>query len=130
VLGAFAHARAQLLHARGQPVAHALEPAQIEQHRPLHDAAGARRRCGDVWEALGNDRAALAFQARDLRPQRRPCGALVDRGSTFCGATPGPRAGAVAPVVPLGVLRPLSLRFPTDGFLRVIGHTRLLAGRS
>jgi len=79
-----------------------------------------------VREALGDDRRALALEARDLRAQGDPGGALVASQAILRSGAPGPRADAG---VIQSVDRPPSLAFPIDDLLLVVGHTRLLAGR-
>jgi hypothetical protein len=73
-----------------------------------------------VREALGDDRAALALEPRDLRTQRCP-------GRTF------PLGGVVEPrldrLTTWGIDRQLSLAASIDHLLLLVGHTRLLAGR-
>jgi hypothetical protein len=68
-LGALAHVRTQLLHSGRKPVAHALELAQVQQHRTTGDPIAARRGRRDMRKALSDDRTALALESRDLRPQ-------------------------------------------------------------
>ncbi|MGD0452238.1 MAG: hypothetical protein ABSB69_01450 [Solirubrobacteraceae bacterium] len=124
-LDAFARARAQLLHVGGEPVAHALELAEVQQRRTARDT-GARHGRRDVREALDDDRRALALQSCYLRPQGDPGGALVRPQAIIPGGAGEPRAGTV---VTQSVDRPPSLALPIDDLLLVLGHTRLLAGR-
>jgi hypothetical protein len=80
-----------------------------------------------VREALGDDRGALTLESRDLRAQRRTCGALVDR----------PRHTAVEHACTFRSGKALTSsrgppslpNLPIDDLLLVVGHTRLLAGR-
>ena len=72
---------AQILHARGEPVALALELLEAQQPRPakgfLAWQAGDADR--DVREAGGDDLRELALQARDLRAKRSAGSRLVER---------------------------------------------------
>jgi len=83
VLAALVSRAAQLLHARGEHVALALELAEVRHARraararraPCAAGRGAGR--GDEREALGDDRGELALHARDLHLQRAARRALV-----------------------------------------------------
>jgi hypothetical protein len=73
--------RAQLLHAARELVAHTLELAEVEQPGGgrgaiLTPACSGHGR-GDVREALGDDRAALSLEPRDLHSQRCPGSTLT-----------------------------------------------------
>jgi hypothetical protein len=72
--------RADVLNAPGERVALALELREAEQARPAEGLAGeiARGIGGDVRKAADDEQGELALQARDLRAQRTPRGALVD----------------------------------------------------
>lgn len=72
---------AQILRARGEPVALALELLQAQQPRAAEcflarQAGGAD---GDVREAGGDDLRELALETRDLRTQRTTGSGLVER---------------------------------------------------
>jgi hypothetical protein len=124
-LAAFAHARVQLLHVRRELVAHTLERPEVEQPGTAEGSALDRRRRGNVWEALGHDRPALALQARDLCAQGSPRGALVrSPGQRLCAATLGDHAAS-----PPGVATHPGRVVSIDDLLVVVGHTRLLSGR-
>ncbi len=58
----------QLLHLRGELVAHALQLPEIQQRRTLLRTGGDD--LGDVGEPVRDDPLQLALQPRDLRPQR------------------------------------------------------------
>jgi hypothetical protein len=69
----------QLLQARGEPVAQALELREAEQRgaetaRLLGAGVVASHFCasggGDIWESLGDDRRELTLEPCDLGPQR------------------------------------------------------------
>jgi hypothetical protein len=75
VLGAAGGEAAQLLHARGQRVARALELPQVEQ-APAGRRLRGPVRGGDVRERVGDDRRELALQPCDLPAQRRARTAL------------------------------------------------------
>jgi len=124
-LDTLAGARTQLLHTARQLVAYALELAEIEQRRTVHtDAAAACHRRGDVREALGNDRGALALESRDLCPQRGPGGALVDVRAAPAGGAVEPRPDRC---ITWSVERPLLPAVSIDDSMLLVDHTRLLA---
>lgn len=78
-LRAFRGELLRLAHARGEPVALALELGEAEQARAgqgVEELRGGGRRRRDVREARGDDRRELALELRDLRAQRTACGAL------------------------------------------------------
>jgi hypothetical protein len=72
---------AQVLHARGEPVALALELLEAEQPRAAEGflARQARGTDRDVRKAGGDDLRELALQARDLLAQRSAGSRLVER---------------------------------------------------
>ncbi len=76
-------------------------------------------------EALGDRLRELALQARDLRPQRRPRGPLVDVLAAHGGGCVAPAAGTV---VTQSADHPLRLVLSVDDALLIVGHTRLLSG--
>ncbi len=122
-LDTFLHARAQLLHAHSEPIAHALQLTEIEQRRSARIGAGDRDRCGDEREPLGDDRRARRLQSRDLRPQRSSGAALVNL-DLACGAR-GLAAGALATAN-----QHLIAVYSIDDLLLAVGHTHLLAGKA
>jgi hypothetical protein len=85
-----------------------------------------------VREALGDDRAALALEPRDLRPQRCPGRTLPVKGrgivlhETLAGGVVEPRPDKLTT---WSIDRQLSLAASIDHLLLLVGHTRLLAGR-
>jgi hypothetical protein len=84
-LGARVGQTADLLRASSEPVAGALELPERQQRGtaraggPLAGGGGALAAGGggDEGESLGDDPRQLALEARDLRSQRRPRGALA-----------------------------------------------------
>jgi hypothetical protein len=85
-----------------------------------------------VREALGDDRAALALEPRDLRTQRCPGRTLPLEGrgvslqETLAGGVVEPRLDKLTT---WSIDRQLSLAASIDHLLLLVGHTRLLAGR-
>ena len=74
------HYAAHVLHAPRERVTLALELRQAEQARTTLACAGdARGVCRDVRKAVRDELRQLALQARDLRAQRAPRSALVER---------------------------------------------------
>lgn len=71
----------QILHARGEPVALALELLEAQKAWAAEGflARQARGADRDVREAGGDDLRELALQARDLRAERSAGGRLVER---------------------------------------------------
>ena len=88
MLGALAREATNVLHPPGEPVARALELLEAEQARPA-ERLGAQIARGvgrDVRKAAGDDLRELALEPRDLRSQRTPRGALVERLDGRCAA--------------------------------------------
>jgi hypothetical protein len=115
----------QLLHGRRQLVAHTLELSEVEQRRSRDVHAGDRRRRRDVGKALRDDLRALALETGNLPPQRRPGRALVH--ARAIGPLHHDLAGKT---LLLSTTSPWGRVVSIDDLLLVVGHTRLLSGRS
>jgi hypothetical protein len=74
---ALARAQAQLLQLRREPVARALELAQVEQHRAAAAGGLGAGHRPHVGEASGDERRQLALEPCDLPAQGAPGGALA-----------------------------------------------------
>jgi hypothetical protein len=141
VLEALVRLPAQLLQTVRELIAHALELAEVQKPGGGRGAGGRRGAIvttgcsghgNDVREALGDDRAALALEPRDLRTQRCPGRTLSIEGRYV--ALQEPRAGGVVEprldkLTTWSIERQLSLAASIDHLLLLVGHTRLLAGR-
>ncbi len=75
MVGPVGRQRAHLLQLARQPVALLLKAPEVQQARAGAVGGRARGR-GDEGEPIGDDLGDLVLQARDLRPQRDPRGAL------------------------------------------------------
>ncbi len=117
----------QLSDRDGELVANALELLEVEQRGPAVGDAGDARGCSYVRKALGDDCRALALQARDLRPQRCPRGALAARIGQQAHIAIEQSAGTL---VTRSVEQSLTGAFSITLSLLVVGHTRLLSGRT
>src|SRR6185312_12368522 len=102
VLAAPRGPRAELLHARREPVARALQLAESGQARPGGGGRPLREGGGrsEVGEAVGEDRGELVLELRDLRPERGPGGALG--GGRRLGRRPRCRDRGVQRLLRLG----------------------------
>jgi hypothetical protein len=112
------------LQARGEPIAHALQLAEVEQHRSASGGAGDRGGRGNEGEPFSHDRRARTLEPRNLRPQRRPCGALVE---LLAKSILRPRA---APTASARIDQRLTALRSIDELLLAVGHTHLLSGRA